>query len=233
LAVDQASQLADDRSMSRSVLTAAEASAIEVRTAEVEAHTGVEIVAAIAAKSYAYPQLPWKAFALGATLAGFVVVLVDALRPDWTTAHAALLHAVAILGAGAAFAIVAIFVPPFARLFLRAPRRDLEVRRHAESLFVRHGLTSTSERTGILLLVSLFERKIELVADVAFHDRVSTTEWDAVVARMMPKLRTQRPTDAVLEGLSAVDALLVAKGFGPRADARNELPNRPIVERRP
>jgi hypothetical protein len=46
------------------------------------------------------------------------------------------------------------------------------------------------------------------------------------------KLRTQRPTDAVLEGLGAVDALLVAKGFGPRADARNELANRPIVERR-
>jgi hypothetical protein len=36
----------------------------------------------------------------------------------------------------------------------------------------------------------------------------------------------------VLEGLGAVEALLVAKGFGPRADARNELANRPIVELR-
>ena len=219
--------------MSRSVLTSAEASAIELRTAEVEAHTGVEIVAAVVAKSYTYPQLPWKAFALGATLAGFVVVLIDTLRPDWTTAHAALMHAVAILGAGAASAIIAIFIPPFAQLFLRAPRRDLEVRRHAESLFVRYRLTSTRHRTGILLLVSLFERKIELLPDVAFHDRVSATEWDTVIAQMMPKLRTRRPSDALLEGLGAIDALLVAKGFGPRADDRNEIPNRPIVEREP
>lgn len=217
--------------MSRSILTSAEANAIESRTAEVEANTGVEIVAAVVAKSYTYPQLPWKAFALGATLAGFVVVLIDTLRPDWTTAHVALRHAVAILGTGAVSAIVAIFVPPFAQLFLRLPRRDLEVRRHAESLFVRYGLTNTRDRTGLLLLVSLFERKIELLPDVALHDRVSAAEWDTLIARMMPKLRTQRPADAVLEGLGALDALLVAKGFGPRADDRNEIPDRPIVER--
>ena len=219
--------------MARMILTRSEESAIEARTAEVEAHTGVEVVAAVVAKSYAYPQLPWKAFALGAAIAGFTVVLVDALRPEWTTAHTALLHTVAILGTGATSAIVAIFAPPFARLFLRAPRRDLEVRRHAESLFVRHGLTSTRERTGILLLVSLFERKIELLPDIAFHTRVSATEWDAVVARMMPKLRAQRPVDALLEGLGALDVLLAAKGFGPRTDNRNELPDRPIVERGP
>jgi len=215
------------------ILTRAEASAIEARVAGVEALTGVEVVAAVVSKSYAYPQLPWKAFALGASVAGLVVVLVDALRPDWTSAHAALLDAVAILGTGAAFAILNVFVPAFARLFLRTPRRDLEVRRHAESLFVRHRLTNTRERTGVLLLVSLFERKIEIVPDVGFHDRVSATEWHSVIARMTPKIRVGRSAEALQEGLGAIEALLQAKGFRPRADARNELPDRPIVERGP
>jgi putative membrane protein len=216
--------------MARTILTRSEASAIEARTAEVEARTGVEVVAAVVAKSYAYPQLPWKAFALGTAAAGCALVLIDALRPDWITAHAALLHTVAILGTGAACAIVAVFVPPFAKLFLRAPRRDLEVRRYAESLFVRRGLINTRERNGILLLVSLFERKVELLPDIAFHSRVSAAEWHAIVTRMMPKLRTRRASEAVLEGLDGLDALLVAKGFGPHTGGRNELPNRPIVE---
>lgn len=215
------------------MLTRAETSAIEARVAEVEARTGVQVVTAVVAKSYAYPQLPWKAFALGAAIAGFVVVLVDTLRPDWASARTALAHAVTILGTGAACAVLTLFAPAFARLFLRPPRRDLEVRRHAESLFVRHRLTGTAERTGVLLLVSLFERKIEVLADAGFRDRVSAADWHAVVARMTPKLRAGRPADALQEGLAAVESLLVAKGFGPRTDDRNELPDRPIVERRP
>ncbi len=208
------------------VLTRAEERAIEARVAEVEARTGVEVVAAVVAKSYAYPQLPWKAFALGAAVAGLLVVLIDALSPDWPAAHAVLMAAVVILGTGAAGAIITIFVPGFARLFLRSPRRDLEVRRHAESLFVRRRLAGTRERTGVLLLVSLFERRIEIVPDVGFHDRVSAAEWHSVVARMTPRLRAGQPADAVQEGLAAVEAVLVAKGFGPRADKRNELADR-------
>jgi putative membrane protein len=213
------------------ILTPSEARAIEARTAQVEARTGVEVVAAVVAKSYSYPQLPWKAFALGTAVAGCAVVLVDTLRPDWTTAHAALLHIVTILGAGLACAILAVFVPPFAKLFLRAPRRDLEVRRYAESLLVRHGVINTRERNGILLLVSLFERKVELLPDIAFHSRVGESEWRGIVERMISKLRSQRPAEALLEGLAAIDALLVEKGFGPRIDGRNVLPDRPIVER--
>jgi putative membrane protein len=229
--IDQVSPFNDEFAEAPIILTRAQASAIEARVAEIEARTGVELVAAVVGRSYAYPQLPWKAFALGASIAGLVVVLVDTLRPDWTSAHAALVHTVAILGVGAACAIVTVFVPAFARLFLRAPRRDLEVRRHAESLFVRHRLTNTHDRTGVLLLVSLFERKIEIVPDTGFQDRVSAADWHSVIARMSPKLRGRRPADALQEGLDAVEALLHAKGFGPRADDRNELPDRPIVER--
>jgi putative membrane protein len=215
------------------ILTTAETNAIEARVAEVEARTGAQVVAAVAGKSNTYPQLPWKAFALGAAVAGFGVVLADWLRPDWTIGYAALLHAVAILGAGAAFALLVVFVPAFARLFLRPPRRDLEVRRHAESLFLKRELFGTRERNGVLLLVSLFERRVEILPDVGFRERVSATEWHHTIARMMPLLRAGRPAEAVQEGLAVIEALLVAKGFSAQPGARNELPDRPIVERGP
>lgn len=214
-------------------VTPTESGAIEARVAQVETRTGVEVVAAVVGKSNSYPQLPWKAFALAAAVAAFVAVLADTVRPDWTIAYAALLHAVAILGAGAACALLVVFIPSFARLFLRAPRRELEVRRRAESLFLERELFRTRERTGVLLLVSLFERKVVILSDTGLRDCVTAADWHKVVVRTTAWLRDGRPADAVLEGLAAIEALLVEKGFAARPGGDNELPDRPIVARGP
>ena len=74
-------------------------------------------------------------------------------------------------------------VPPFARLFLAAHRRDLEVRQHAQSLFLTRELFATRARTGVLILVSLFERRIEILPDTGLHARVSEADWRGVVER--------------------------------------------------
>lgn len=211
-------------------LTSAESDAIAARVAEVEAHAGLQVVAAVVAKSHSYPQLPWKAYALGAALAGFAVVLLDALRPDWVTEWTALLQTVAVLAVGAAAALLVVFVPAFARLFLRPPRRDLEVRRYAETLFLHRELFATRDRNGVLLLVSLFERKVEILPDRGLAGRISPADWQHVVARMAVELRRGRAADALLAGLIAMEAMLVAKGFLPKAGTGNELPDRPIDE---
>ena len=88
--------------------------------ADVERRCGVQIVTAIVGKSDTYTELPWKAFALGVSIAGFTIVVADLWRPQWATSYVAIVYAVTTLAAGAAAALVAIFVPPFARLFLRA-----------------------------------------------------------------------------------------------------------------
>ena len=114
-------------------LSAAEGDALAQRIAAVESRIGAQIVTLLVAKSDAYAELPWIAFALGASLAAFSVVLFDLLRPDWGTTYLLLSGAVAILGAGAALALLAIFVPAFARIFLREVRVAVEVRQYAES----------------------------------------------------------------------------------------------------
>jgi len=209
-------------------LTHAETEATAARVAQVEARTGVEVVAAVVGKSHAYPQLPWKAFALGAVIAGFAVVLSDALRPDWVTAWTVLLQTVAVLAVGAAGALLVVFVASFARLFLRPPRRDFEVRRYAEVLFLQKELFATRERIGVLLLVSLFEHKVEILPDRGLASRVTAADWHRVIARMMPLLQDRHAAAALLAGLAAMEEMLVAKGFARRADGVNELPDRPI-----
>jgi putative membrane protein len=212
-------------------LSRTEVAAIDARVAAVEAATGVQVVAAVIGKADDYAELPWKAFALGAALAAFATVLAEASRLEWTTAHAALVHAVTILGAGAGSALAAVFIPAFARMFLRATRRDLEVRHYARSLFLERELFKTRERTGVLILVSVFERRIELLPDVGFGNRVTAADWHRVVARMTPDLHGKRPFDALQEGLADLQDLLARRGFRPREGSVNELPDKPIQER--
>jgi len=212
------------------LLSNSESAAIEARSREVEARVGLQVVAAIIGKADAHVELPWKAFAIGAVLAGLALVVADAMRPQWLTANAALADTVTILGAGGASALLAIFVPGYARLFLRSTRRDFEVRRHAESLFLRHEMFRTRERNAVLILVSCFERRVEILADVGLQRSVSEPEWRPVIARMTPLLREHRFADALQAGLAATEELLAAKGMKAAPGADNELPDRPIDE---
>src|SRR6266568_2866529 len=187
-------------------LSRAETETIDAAIARVEGRTGVQVVTAIVSKADAYAELPWMAFALGVSLAALVSVLVDRVRPDWITAHVALLSTVTVLAAGAASALVAVFVPAYARLFLRPALRDLEVRHYAQALFLRRELFKTQARNAILILVCMFERKVEILPDVGMYGRVTGEDWERVLA---------------------------AKGFAGRVSGENELPDGPVEEQGP
>lgn len=212
-------------------LPGAEAQAVEAAVARIEARTGVQIVTAVVGKSDTYVELPWKAFALGASLAAFAGVAADLWRPQWVTAATPLVDAVTVLAAGAALALLAMFVPPFARLFLRVHRAEVEVRQHAQSLFLRRQLFSTPARTAVLILVSLFERRIEILPDTGLHARITEDDWGAVIARMTPALRQASAARALEEGLAAAETLLIARGFAAGGATANALPDAPIEER--
>jgi len=214
-------------------LSKAETETLDGAIARVEARTGVQLVTAIVGKADAYAELPWMAFALGVSLAAFFAVALDWLRPDWITAHVALLTTVSILAVGGASALAAVFVPAYARLFLRPALRDLEVRHYAQSLFLRRELFKTRERNGILILICKFERKVEILPDVGFYGRIVGEDWDRVIAAMAPLLRGGRFADALHAGLALLGQLLSAKGFVGRPGAENELPDGPLEEQGP
>lgn len=212
-------------------LSKTETDALDAQIARVEGVTGVQVVAAIIGKADAYVELPWKAFALGVSLAALAVVGVDMLRPDWVTAHTALLLTVTVLAVGAACALFAVFVPPFARLFLPAARGELEVGHYAQALFLRRELFRTRERNAILILVSRFEHKVHILPDTGLRTTIAASDWRAVIDRMTPLLHDARPADALQAGLTALEEMLRHKGRAGRTGAENELPDRPIEER--
>ena len=213
----------------RAFLDHGESAALEQAIAGLEAQTGVQLVTAVIGKADSYVELPWKAFALGTAFAALALVVADALSPRWTGADSALIFAVAILGAGAVSALLAVAAPAYARLFLRATRRDLEVRHYAQAFFLRRELFATRGRNGILLLVALFERKVEILPDVGLHARFDRTDWRTVIDAMTPLLRERRCFGALQQGVVRLQALLLAKGMSA-ASGGNELADRPIQE---
>lgn len=195
------------------VVTVAEAAAIEQRVAEFEQRTGVEIVAAVETRSDLYPEVPWRAFALGASLAASTVLVGIVLFRGWTTPGALLAQAASIFGVGALAALAAVLFPGVGRLFAGASRMRQEVRQRAEVVFLQRELFATPGRNAILVLVSRFEHLVVVVADVAYRNRVSNAEWRRAVERMTPPLARGQLVQAFADGFDAIEELLVVKGL--------------------
>lgn len=204
---------------------------LDQRVAEVEKRTGVQIVLGVIERSDSYPELPWKAFALGVSVAGFAAVMLDMLRPGWTTGYAALLEVTATLAAGAACALFCVFVPGFGRLFLSAQRAETEVRQHAQSLFLTRELFNTRERTGLLLLVSRFERQVVMLPDRGLHTQLSQDAMQKIITRMGVALASGQFARALEGGLESLEQILSSKAAA--GSGENELPNSVIEEKGP
>src|SRR5262249_36565574 len=151
--------------------------------------------------SDAYPELVWKAFALGAVVAALFVVVFDIARPEWMLRYAAWSNVTPILAAGGASALLALVLPAYAQLFLNRVRAAGELRQYAQAIFPDRELSKPRAGMGVLVCARVFERRVEIVADVGFHGRVDEPEWRTVVAAMTPALAGARPADAFTQGL--------------------------------
>jgi len=194
-------------------LTPTDIQSIEARVAALEKDLGVEVVTMVVAKSDTYPETVWKAFALGASLSALLVTAGDILRPDWITTATVLFSVLAILGVGVVCAIADIYVPAVTRLFIRESRKTLEATQHAKAQFLERELFATAQRTAVLMLVSVLEQRVVILADKGVNRRVTTAEWDGVISRMTPRLRAGATGDAILAGLAAIGELVAGKGI--------------------
>ena len=202
---------------------------LDHRVAEAEKRTGAQIVLAVIERSDAYPELPWKAFALGAAVAGLLIVLQDMARPEWTSGFAVLFAVTLTLAAGITSALLCVYVPLFARLFLDRHRASAEVRQYASALFLFREMFATSRRTGILLLVSLFEQHVVALPDTGLAQRLSQDSLQMIIARMTTALKKGQVERALEDGLDSLEDILDGTATGESEE--NELPNGIVEEK--
>ena len=218
--------------MTDSFLDAQAETAVKRRVAALESATGVEVVTAVISRADSYPEIPWKAFALGASLVSLAAAASALLEPGWEAFEAVAETVVATLAGGAVAALVTIWVAPFARLFLPRARREGEVLQYAQAMFLESGMFRTLHRNGILLLVSLFERQVVVVADRGVREKIGGG-LDPVVSAVTTRLAQGELENALLDGLAQLEESLLARGFRPQPGATNELPDSVVQQRGP
>lgn len=212
----------------KQVLSDIDRTLLDKLIAEAENQTKAQIVLATVKRSDNYAETPWKAFAFGSSVAGFVVFLLDMFVLGWITDKTILFSIAAILATGVIFVILTLLFPGFARLFVSESRRVTETMQYAESLFLERELFATDGRRGILLLVSQFERQVVILPDKGVRDRLNKEVIKNIISNMTQYLRHNEIRKALETGLEEL-----VKELCPSASARpdkNELSNQIIEE---
>jgi len=210
------------------ILSERERSLLKERIAETEKQTGAQIVLATVRRCDSYAEIPWMAFAVGVSLAGLLILLLDIFVLGWLTRMLIQFTVVLILAAGILFALLSLVWPGFARLFLSEIRKEMETRQYAESLFLSHELFSTEGHRGILLLVSQFERQVVILPDKGVRDLLGEEKLKDIISKMTAPLRQKDMGKALETGLGSIcEALDSPEPSGPLP---NELSDEIIEE---
>jgi putative membrane protein len=101
------------------------------------------------------------------------------------------------------------------------------VRRRAVETFKVSAEQRTKGRTGILLYLSLLERRAEIVADEAIHSRVAPDVWGEAMAALIENVKAGRPGEGMALAVEKMGAVL-AECLPPTLENPNELPDRLI-----
>ena len=94
--------------------------------------------------------------------------------------------------------------------------------------FSEHGLHYTREHTGILILVSLLEHRVEVLADRGINAKVEKGTWEEIVHILTAGLKSNHACDAFCKAIERCGEIL-ATHFPRAADDKDELPNRLVT----
>jgi putative membrane protein len=200
-------------------LSAIERQGVEAAIAEAEKGTSAEFVAVVASRADRYHVTSLAAGIIAALAAALIVMLVD----PW--ASLLLMLGAECIAFGIVYAILEL-TPLSVRL---APRRAREVkaRRLAHLLFLDRGLASLPEHNGVLLLVALAERQVEIVADHGIESLAGSAEWQKIVGAFTATARQGEVAKALEVAIRDLGALL-ARHYPAAPGDHNHLPDRLI-----
>ena len=114
------------------------------------------------------------------------------------------------------------------RLFLTpAATKHRRVRRRAIAIFQAAAAGRTTGRTGILIYLSLAERRAEIIADEAILKVTDEHTWGEAMAVLLEQVRDGRPGDGIVAAIERVGVVL-AEHFPRSATDANEIPDKLI-----
>lgn len=106
---------------------------------------------------------------------------------------------------------------------------DQQVSQRAELEFYEAGLNNTSVGTGILIFLSLMERKVVVLADKAISDQLDKETWHEMVELLLSSIKENDLTQGFTRAIERCGELL-APLFPIAENDRNELRDRLVIK---
>lgn len=183
----------------------------------VELRTSGEIVPMVVEASYDYPRTE----ILGAGL----TALPTALFLTWLFGGDSIWFFLPLF---VAFYLLFVSIirrtPALKRRLTHPAEMDVEVEEKALVSFLERGLHRTRDETGILILISLMEHRVHVLADRGINAKVPPGTWDEIVSMVVAGLRSGDACAALCRAIDRCGDLL-EEHFPVRRDDTDELPN--------
>ena len=219
------------QSLASRFLTAAERERVTRCVREVEKNTSAEIVPLVRSSSYHYPAASLFGSLVVSVLIASGLTAADAVLKPWGG-----LSLVDLWVFPAVFAVSFLVtypllhgIPALKRLFIARPEMTEEVHEAALTAFYRHRLAETRDRTGILLFVSVYERRAVVLADKGINLKVPPDTWQQVVDLIVQGIREGRAAEGLCEAVTRCGQIVTAL-FPVRAGDKDELRNLIVEE---
>lgn len=193
---------------------------------EVERHTRGEIVPMIIQRSARYRETQYRA---GAGCAFFVLSALLTIEWEWmswgwhaTNAGWLLLAVFASYGLGFWLGTF----DPVIRVLTSNDRMAYKVNLRTHQAFEEHGLHRTELGTGVLILISLLEHRIEILTDRVILERIPPETWNTMLSLIQEGFHKGNPVESLCQAITHCGEVL-AEYFpvGPTDSNPNELPN--------
>jgi putative membrane protein len=206
--------------------------------AAAEAKTAGEIVTVVADRSDGYSDiaLAWSAIAaftalvVLALLPEFYLGLVDRVlnhwAHEWTPREIFALAAVVAMAKFLGMWLIQLW-PPLRYWLVLPPIKTQRTFERAVDLFKVGAERRTHGRTGILIYLSMRERRAQIIADEAIASKVAPETWGEAMAALLAHIKEGRHADGMIAAVEKVGAVL-AEHFPRAEDDQNELPDRLI-----
>jgi putative membrane protein len=190
---------------------------------KIETKTDAELVLVVRARSGSYRQAD---YLFGALLA-FVTLLFLLFSPIEFHQYWVVIDVVVTFVGGS---LLASRLNSLRRLFTSAKFRRNAVRQGAAAMFYEAGIANTSAEMGLLIYLSILERRLEVIADRGVLKGVNALDWNRLVAELHEAGRKSEPESlrVAIENLGE----LLATHLPPTGENPNELPDAPRFELR-
>ncbi len=212
------------------LFSADDLTAIREATTAAELRTGGEIVPYIVERVVELDEARWRGATLGALAAALAAGLAHLLGPFWGGFGVWWITLPAVAGAGFGFLIAGF--DAIGRRLIPEDHLERAVTMRAEAAFVEEEVFDTRDRTGILVFLSLFERRAVILADAGINRAVAKDTWQVVVDELVAGIKAGHPAEAMERTVVRCGEVLAEHEVALRPDDTDELHDAPRIRER-